>query len=244
MAETIPITTSAGDVTALVAEPGGPPKGGVVVVQEAFGLTDHIASICDRLADAGWRAVAPALYHRQGNPTFTLAEFEALLSLMGELTAAGIRADVDAAIGHLKGLGLAEDRIAIVGFCMGGAVAFETATRHDLGAAVTFYGGGVTEGRFGFPSLTDLAPDLRTPWLGLYADLDKGIPPDQVEGLRAAAAGAPVTTEVVRYADADHGFNNDDRPDVFEPKAAEDGWRRTLSWFDLYAGPDPAGGPD
>jgi carboxymethylenebutenolidase len=244
MADTIPITTPAGDMTALVAAPAGPAKGGVVVVQEAFGLTDHIASICDRLAAAGWRAVAPALYHRQGSPTFTLAEFDALRSLMGELTAEGIRSDVDGALGHLAGLGVTDDRTAIVGFCMGGAVALEAATRQALGAAVTFYGGGVAEGRFGFPSLIDLAPSLRTPWLGLYADLDKGIPPAQVEDLRAAAAKAPVTTEVVRYAEADHGFNNDDRPDVFEPTAAEDAWRRTLSWFDLYAGPDPAGGPD
>jgi carboxymethylenebutenolidase len=244
MADTIPITTPAGDMPALVAAPAGPAKGGVVVVQEAFGLTDHIASICDRLAAAGWRAVAPALYHRQDSPTFTLAEFDALRSLMGELTAEGIRADVDAALGHLAGLGVTEGRTGIVGFCMGGAVSLEAATRQSLGAAVTFYGGGVAEGRFGFPSLIELAPALRTPWLGLYGDLDKGIPPAQVEDLRAAAAKAPVTTEVVRYAGADHGFNNDDRPDVFEQSAAEDAWRRTLSWFDLYAGPDPASGPD
>ena len=222
MADTISISTPAGTMPALVAVPAGVAKGGAVVVQEAFGLTDHIASICDRLAGAGWSAVAPALYHRQGSPTFTLAEFDALRSLMGDLTAEGIRADVDAAIGHLGELGMTDDRIAIVGFCMGGGVALETATRRSLGAAVTFYGGGVAEGRFGFPSLSDLAPGLRTPWLGLYGDLDKGIPPEQVEDLRAAAAKAPVATEVVRYADADHGFNNDDRPDVFAPTAAED----------------------
>ena len=244
MADTISISTPAGALAALIAEPAGVAKGGAVVVQEAFGLTDHIASICDRLAGAGWSAVAPALYHRQGSPTFTLSEFDALRSLMGELTAEGIRADVDAAIGHLAELGMSDDRIGIVGFCMGGGISLETATRRSLGAAVTFYGGGVAEGRFGFPSLSDLAPGLRTPWLGLYGDLDKGIPPEQVEDLRTAAAKAPVATEVVRYADADHGFNNDDRPDVFAPTAAEDAWRRTLSWFDLYAGPDPAGGPD
>jgi carboxymethylenebutenolidase len=244
MAQTIPLDTPAGAMPAFVAEPSGGPKGGVVVVQEAFGLTDHIASICDRLAEAGWLAVAPALYHRQGAPTFTLAEFDDLRKLMGDLTADGIRSDVDVAIEHLVDQGNQPGRIAIVGFCMGGGISLETATRHELGAAVTFYGGGVVEGRFGIPSLVELAPTLQTPWLGLYGDLDKGIPPAQADALREAAAGAAVTTEVVRYADADHGFNNDDRPDVFNAKAAGDAWRRTLSWFDLYAGPDPASGPD
>jgi carboxymethylenebutenolidase len=140
--------------------------------------------------------------------------------------------------------GQPEGRVGVVGFCMGGGIALDTAARRALGAAVTFYGGGVVEGRFGLPSLVAAAPGLRTPWLGLYGDLDKGIPPEQVEELRTAAARATVTTEVVRYADADHGFNNDDRPEVFDADAAGDAWRRTLSWLDLYAGPDPAGGPD
>ena len=101
-------------------------------------------------------------------------------------------------------------RIGVVGFCMGGTVALITAVERG-GAAVTFYGGGVTEGRFGFPPLVDLAPRLRAPWLGLYGDLDQGISVDQVEALRAAAATAATKIEVVRYADAGHGFHCDQR---------------------------------
>jgi carboxymethylenebutenolidase len=242
--EAISIQTSDGEVPAMRSVPPSPAKGGVVVVQEAFGLTDHIGSICDRLAEAGWLAVAPALFHREGAPTFVYGDWDGLLPVMGALTAEGIRADVDAAIDRLVEEGNPTDRIGIVGFCMGGAIVLDTAARRALGAAVTFYGGGVVEGRFGLPALVDSAPGLQTPWLGLYGDLDKGIPPEQAEALRDAAERSEMPNEVVRYADADHGFNNDDRSDVFNSTAAQDAWRRTLSWLDLYAGPDPASGPD
>jgi carboxymethylenebutenolidase len=244
MTEATSIPGADGEVPAMRSEPPGPAKGGVVVVQEAFGLTDHIGSICDRLAEAGWLAIAPALFHRQGAPTFQYGDFESIMPVMKELTADGIRSDIDAAVDRVVEEGHPTERIGIVGFCMGGAIALDTAARRTLGAAVTFYGGGVVEGRFGLPSLVESAPHLQTPWLGLYGDLDHGIPPEQSEALRAAAARSSVTNELVRYGDADHGFNNDDRPDVFNAKAAEDGWRRTLAWLDLYAGADPASGPD
>ena len=115
---------------------------------------------------------------------------------------------------------------------MGGSVALVAATQRPLGAAVTYYGGGVLEGRFGFPPLVELAPTLATPWLGHFGDLDQGIPVDQVEALRAAADRAPVETTIYRYAEADHGFNCNDRPNVFNPTAADEAWTRTLAWFD------------
>jgi carboxymethylenebutenolidase len=117
---------------------------------------------------------------------------------------------------------------------MGGSVTFYAATLRALGAAVTFYGGGVSEGRFGLPSLLDQASNLQTPWLGLFGDLDKGIPVADVEKLRAATAAVEVPTEIVRYADADHGFNCNDRPAVFNPMAAADAWSHTLDWFERY----------
>ena len=80
-----------------------------------------------------------------------------------------------------------------------------------MGAAVTFYGGGVTEGRFGFPPLVEEATRLGAPWLGLYGDLDQGIPVDDVEQLREAAAGSGQTTGIVRYPEAGHGFHCDQR---------------------------------
>ncbi|MHB8452253.1 MAG: dienelactone hydrolase family protein, partial [Mycobacteriales bacterium] len=94
----------------------------------------------------------------------------------------------------------------------------------------TFYGGGVSAGRFGLPSLVDMAPGLKTPWLGLYGDLDQGIPVEQVESLRDAIAKAPVPTEIVRYPEAGHGFHCDARDSYHQPSAG-DAWQRTLDWF-------------
>jgi carboxymethylenebutenolidase len=81
-----------------------------------------------------------------------------------------------------------------------------------------------------------LAPGLKTPWLGLFGDEDQGIPVDQVEALRTAAATASVPTEIVRYAGAGHGFHCDARPDSYHETSATDGWRRTLDWFESYLG--------
>ena len=121
--------------------------------------------------------------------------------------------------------------MGIVGFCMGGAVAFATAARVRLGAAATFYGGGILEGRFGAPPLVELAPGLLTAWIGFYGDADQGIPTGQVEELRAAVADADVAAELHRYPGAAHGFNCDDRPDSYNEAAATDAWARTLDWF-------------
>jgi carboxymethylenebutenolidase len=93
------------------------------------------------------------------------------------------------------------------------------------------------EGRFGFRPLVELAPQLRSPWLGLYGDLDPGIPVDQVEDLRGAAATAPVPTAVVRYAEAGHGFHCDARPANYHAASAKDAWVRTLDWLDRYLAP-------
>jgi carboxymethylenebutenolidase len=210
------------------------PKGGIVVVQEAFGVTEHIEGIAERLAAAGWHAVAPAFFHRQGAPVLAYDDFAAVMPVMKELTAEGITVDLNSAFAYLENAGFPAARSGIVGFCMGGSVTFYAATLRALGAAVTFYGGGVAEGRFGLDSLIDQAPKLQTPWLGIYGDLDQGIPSADVETLREAVAEVKVPTEIVRYPDADHGFNCNDRPAVFDPDAATDAWSRTLDWFDRY----------
>ena len=234
MAEEIVLTTVDGDMPAYFAMPDGDARAAVVVVQEAFGVTPHIESVCRRLADAGYTAIAPALFHRVGSPVLEYGNFEAVRPAMMSLTAGGLETDLDAVFADLAQRGFSEQRTAIVGFCMGGTVTLFAATRWRLAAAVTFYGGGVAQGRFGFPSLLDLAPELRSPWLGLYGDLDQGIPVDEVESLRRVTAKAPVATEIVRYADAGHGFNCNDRPDAFHEAAAADAWRRTLAWFDAH----------
>jgi carboxymethylenebutenolidase len=114
---------------------------------------------------------------------------------------------------------------------------FLVAVRRALGAAVTFYGGGiVSAGRLPFPALIGEAGSLRTPWLGQFGDLDQGIPVEGVEELRVAVAAAPVDAEIVRYANAGHGFHCDQR-DAYEPEAAADGWRRTLEWLSSHIAP-------
>jgi carboxymethylenebutenolidase len=234
MADELVLTTEDGDMPTYVATPDGTARGGIVVVQEAFGVTTHIQSICRRLADAGYVAVAPSLFHRVGSPVLDYGNFEAVRPAMMSLTAGGIETDLDAAFAELKQRGSSGTNTGVVGFCMGGTVALFAGAQWALGAAVTFYGGGVAQGRFGFPSLLDVAADLQTPWLGIYGDLDQGIPVDEVEALRRVADAASVPTEVVRYADAGHGFNCDDRPDAFHAPSAADAWKRTLAWFDAH----------
>jgi carboxymethylenebutenolidase len=233
MIERISVTTSDGPMPATLARPDAP-RGAVVVVQEAFGVTDHIEDVCARFAAADWLAIAPALFHRQGAPAFAYDDLESVLPVVTQLTRDTIDMDVRAAITALEGEGFETRRCGIVGFCMGGSVALFAATAHDLGASVTFYGGGVAKGRFGVPPLIEIAPSLRAPWLGLFGDRDKGIPVEDVERLREAAATASVPTEIVRYPEADHGFHCDDRPSVFHPDAAADAWQRTLDWFDRH----------
>jgi carboxymethylenebutenolidase len=231
----VTIPTDDGPMPAAESTPGTPARGAVVVFQEGFGLNSHIREITRRLADAGWRAVAPALFHRQGSPVLAYDDLTSVGPVMQELTAGGITTDVVSTLDYLDTAGFPPARTGVVGFCMGGSVSFYAGTLRPLGAAVTFYGGGVSEGRFGLPSLIELAPSLATPWLGLYGDRDAGIPVESVENLRLAAARAPVPTELVRYAEADHGFNCDERSS-YAPDAAADAWRRTLAFFDQHLG--------
>src|SRR4051794_20748252 len=226
------MTTSTTPLT--IREPKAPAKGGVVVIQEAFGVNDHIVDVCERVAAAGWLAVAPHLFHRNGDPQFG---YEGVMSqVMGQmqaLTIAGILEDVDAALATLAAAGVPVGRAGIVGFCLGGSVSLLTAARRPVGAAVTFYGGGVTQARWELPVLVDEAPNLQAPWLGLYGDQDAGIPVEQVEQLRDAAAKSGQVTEIVRYPDAGHGFNCDQRDSYHAPSAA-DAWERALAWFDRW----------
>ena len=219
-----------------IAEPadGTSIKGAVIVLQEAFGVVDYIENLCTRLASEGYLAMAPALYHRIGSPTFGYDDFTPIRPAMGSFTKEGIAEDLDACHNFLMGRGYTPAQTAAVGFCMGGAVTLFAGTRLELGAAVTFYGGGVAVGRFGFVPGIEMAPGLQTPWLGLYGDLDLSIPIDEVEQLRVAAATASVPTEVVRYADGDHGFHCPDRPSVYNESAATDAWARMLAWFEAH----------
>jgi carboxymethylenebutenolidase len=233
MASTITVDSAGSAMKLYDAEPGGAPKGAVIVVQEAFGITDHIQDVCSRLSATGYRAVAPHLFHRSGDPVIAYDDMAAVMPHMGALSAEGLEADIEATLGYLAGAGFSPAQTGIVGFCMGGSVAVLAAARHALGAAVTFYGGGIAAGRFGIPPLVELAPELETPWLGLFGDEDQSIPSDQVEVLREAAKQASVPSEVVRYPGAPHGFHCDAR-DSYHEESAKDGWRRTIEWFGAH----------
>lgn len=203
-------------------------------MQEAFGVTDHIVDVCNRFAEAGWTAVAPHLFHRQGDPVLAYDDLEHALPLAHGLDGTQMDEDVDAAIASLQAAGIEAQTIAVVGYCMGGSVAFHTAARRRLCAAVTYYGGGLTKGRFGYPAAVDEAALLQTPWLGHFGDKDGSIPVDDVEALRTAITAAPVEAELHRYADAQHGFNCNDRPAVFDAAASAQAWTRTFDFLDRH----------
>ena len=230
----VTLETSDGPMAAYEASPEIR-RGGVVVVQEAFGVNEHIEDIAKRLAAEGYHAVAPALYHRAGgNPVVPYDDMSSIMQYMGGLDDDAILTDIDAALDHLRATGLDDASIGVVGFCMGGRVSFLVAARRTLGAAVGFYGGGiVTSRRPASPALVGEAATLATPWLGLFGDADASIPVDDVEALRAALTSVPVDSDVVRYPDAEHGFHCDARP-AYHPEAAADGWSRTLAWFDAH----------
>jgi carboxymethylenebutenolidase len=228
------LETSDGPMGAYEAAPDGGARRAVVVIQEAFGVNDHIQDVTRRFADAGYHAIAPALFHRAGGGTAPYDDFEKVFPLFEGLTDAGILADVDAAIEHLHAAGFTDPAIGIVGFCMGGRVTFLVSLSRALGAAVGFYGGGIVAGRFvQFPPLIDQVGNLQTPWLGLFGDEDASIPVDDVERLRQELDGLDVPTEVVRYAGAEHGFHCDVRPS-YNAEAATDASARTLAWFEEH----------
>ena len=233
MPRTVTLSTHDGDMGLYEAEPDGEARGGIVVIQEAFGVNAHIEDVTQRFAAEGYRAVAPHVFHRTGDPVIAYDDFEKIMPNFAALSEKAILDDVDAALEYLEGTGLPLARVGVVGFCMGGTVAFLVSVRRPVGAGVTFYGGGISQGRLGMESQLDMAGALQAPWLGLYGDKDQGIPIGDVEALRTAVAKADVDAEVVRYADADHGFHCDARASYHQPSAT-DAWGRTLAWFARY----------
>ena len=217
------------------ALPQGTPKGGVIVIMEAFGVNDHIEDVTRRAAAAGYHAVSPDLFHRSGGGSAPYDDFAKVMELFGTVSDAGVLTDVDAAIDHLRKAGFADSQIGIVGFCFGGRVVFLTVARRAIGAGVTFYGGGiVAPGGLPFEPLFDEAKSLKAPWLGLFGDKDAMIHVEHVESLREELDRTnPVPHEIVRY-DADHGFHCEGRPAVYDEAAAKDAWGRAVAWFDKY----------
>ena len=232
------LSTADGPMRLYEAIPDGTAKGAVIVVMEAFGVNDHIEEVTRRTAAEGYHAVSPDFFHRSGGGVAGYDEFPKVMEFFKSVKDDGILVDVDAALDHLHKAGFTDDKIAIVGFCFGGRVTFLTAVRRKLGAAITYYGGGiVSTGPLPFTSLLGEAGALKTPWMGHFGDLDKGIPVEDVEALRAALdKDSKVEHVIYRYADADHGFHCNDRTAVYNKAAAEQAWGRTTEWLASHIG--------
>jgi carboxymethylenebutenolidase len=229
--EKVEIETAGGPLPAYLARPAG--EGtlpAVLVIQEAFGLNEHIEDVARRIAAAGYVALAPDMYHRGGaGRTASYADLGAAIGLMNELKDDEIVADLDAAVAWLRARDdVRGDRIGITGFCMGGRISYLMAcARPDaITAAAPFYGGGIPIER---------TATLRCPVLALFGGDDAFIPPEQVSLLRAAVREHDKTVEIVVYPGAPHGFFCNER-DSYRADAAADAWRRLTEFLRTHLG--------
>ena len=215
-----------GGMPAYVARPtGSGPVPAVIVIQEAFGLNDHIKDVTRRVAGEGYLAVAPDLFYRGGKGrTARYDELPKALELMGALKDDEIVADVASAIAWVeKQPSVRAGRIGITGFCMGGRVSYlaSCALPDKIAASVPYYGGGIP---------IDRTATLRGPVLAFFGEDDPFIPLDQVEKLRAEAKRLGKNVEIVVYPKAPHGFFCNER-DSYRPEAAKDAWEKTKAFF-------------
>jgi len=208
----------------------------VIVVQEIFGVHEHIRDICRRLALEGYLAIAPELYFRQGNPN-DYADIPTLMSeLVSKVPDAQVLADLDHVASWAARNGGNAHQLMITGFCWGGRIVWLYAAHNpQLKAAVAWYGKLLGDKTLNSPRHpVDIATDLNAPVLGLYGAQDTGIPQESVETMRQALRAANAKAEIIVYPDAGHAFNADYRPS-YHQASAEDGWQRMLAWFAQYS---------
>lgn len=227
MSETIQLKSADGFVfPAYVARPAGKPKAGVVVLQEIFGVNSHIRAVADGYAAKGYLAVAPAIFHRVKQSVelgYTQPDIQAGIALKAQveaLPAPGVMSDIEAAIQCAAQAG----KVGAVGYCWGGLLTWRSAClQKGLGAAVPYYGGGMTVG----------AEPGRKPWCPVlchFGDQDHAIAIDTVEAFKAAQP----QVEVQIYH-ANHGFNCDQRGS-YDAAAAALARERTLAFFARHIG--------
>jgi carboxymethylenebutenolidase len=216
-----------------------PDKGGpfpvVLVVQEVFGVHEHIRDICRRFAKLGYLAVAPELYARQGDVS-KLAEIKDIISIVSKVPDAQVMSDLDAATAWAQKSGNGNTaKLGITGFCWGGRIVWLYAAHNpSLKAGVAWYGRLVGQPNELQPkNPIDLVAELKAPVLGLYGGDDPGIPLDTVERMRQALKAANNPSEIVVYPNTPHGFNADYRSS-YRPEQAKDGWKRLQDWFKKY----------
>ncbi len=205
----------------------------IIVVQEIFGVHEHIRDLCRRLAKEGYFAIAPELYFRQGSVA-GITDFKEIISkVVSKVPDAQVMSDLDATVAYAKSTGRADtDRLGITGFCWGGRIVWLYAAHSStLKAGVAWYGKLVGDASPNTPRHPiDVVGELKAPVLGLYGAADQGIPVETVDRMREACKVAGKTCEIVVYPDTPHAFNADYRPS-YRPDPARDGWARMLAWF-------------
>lgn len=214
----------------------------VIVLHEAFGLNSYIDSLLPQLSGLGYLACAPNLFHRSGGATAAYERFdEEAYPLVSSYSDRKFLEDFEVVLGHLTAKGWNAGQLGVIGFSLGGRLAFLAATRYALGAAVSFYPPAVITpvAPKRYPSLLADARSLVTPWLGLFGDADRLIPGVDVEILRDVLHGASVPTAVVRYPGLGHGFHCPQQP-THDDAAATGAWQRAVTWIGRFTGPATA----
>jgi carboxymethylenebutenolidase len=230
----VKIPVADGEIPAYRAMPAkGGPFPVVLVVQEIFGVHEHIKDLCRRFAKEGYLAIAAELYSRQGDPSKYTDWKQLYAEVVTKVPDAQVMSDLDAAVAWAGKSGAGDlKHVGVTGFCWGGRITWLYAAHSpQLRAGVAWYGrlvGEPTELQPKYP--IDLVAELKAPVLGLYGGQDQGIPLADVEKMRAALAAAKNPSEIVVFPDAPHGFNADYRPS-YRPDDAREAWKQCLAWF-------------
>jgi carboxymethylenebutenolidase len=205
----------------------------ILVVSEIFGVHEHIKDLCRRLAKAGYMAIAPELFARQGDLS-KITEIGEVIKIVMKASDDQVMGDLDATANYARGTGkLDGQKIGITGWCWGGRITWLYCGRPTSAAkaGVAWYGrisNAVNANQT--KTALDLGAKMKAPVLGLYGGKDSGIPQSHIELMKKEIAAGKGTSEFIVYPDADHGFNADYRPS-FNKAAAEDGWQKMLAWF-------------
>jgi carboxymethylenebutenolidase len=235
----VKIETRDGPVPAYRALPAKDGKHPIVlVVQEIFGVHEHIKDVCRRLAKLGYFAVAPELYFRQGDVSKITDNQEIFAKVVNHVPDSQVLSDLDAAVVWAQATGKADaSRLGITGFCWGGRLTWTYCVHNPkVRAGVAWYGKLVAPSKAALQPAypVELAPHLKVPVRGLYGAEDASIPLADVEKMREALKAAGNTTsEIIVYPGAPHAFFADYRPN-YRKEAAEDGWKQMQAWFRKY----------
>lgn len=218
--------TDGNELRVTVAEPDSVVRGGLVVLHEARGVTERAREFVAALADEGWLAVAPHLYHRDdADEPPEQRSSASVTEQVRRLSEEDVLADTDASFLWLTERGVRTDQLGIIGFDTGGTAAAVVAANRSLGAAVSVGSAGVCEQLSnGLPALIDVVDELSCPWLALHGgSAYRG----EIDKLSEVADRSSTITEVVRFDGVDHRFDQ-------SPEHATAAWRRVHSWFDMH----------